>query len=128
MLLRKREPGSDGYGNVWKTERSVVEVPDWQGEDLLKIMDAGFTVVEPGEDDEEDATPPAGEGDPPAGEGDPPAGAGATGEGEDEPGDVTGPVAPPATADATGEGDPPATADATGAPRKGGKTRATREA
>lgn len=54
MLLRKSTPGNDSFGNEWKTPKSVVEVPDWQGEQLLAIHDAGFSVVEPGNEGDPD--------------------------------------------------------------------------
>jgi hypothetical protein len=54
VLLRKAEPGSDSYGHVWRTARSVVEVTDEQAADLLKIADAGFAVVEHQDDEDDD--------------------------------------------------------------------------
>jgi hypothetical protein len=47
MFLRKAQPGSDSFGNVWKSDKHVVDVPDWQAAELLAITDAGFTVVDP---------------------------------------------------------------------------------
>jgi hypothetical protein len=46
MLLRKAGGGSDSFGNEWKSDKHVVEVPDWQATELLAIADAGFTVVD----------------------------------------------------------------------------------
>lgn len=61
MFLRKAQPGSDSFGHVWATDKSVVEVTDEEGAALLAIADAGFTVVSPPADEEEDQepTPPA---------------------------------------------------------------------
>lgn len=58
-LLRKAGGGSDSYGHVWKTDRSVVDVPDEQAADLLAIADAGFTVVTAPDDEDDDLSEPA---------------------------------------------------------------------
>lgn len=59
VLLRKASPGSDSYGHVWATARSVVEVSDAQAADLLAIVDAGFTVVVIPTQEDPPPTPPA---------------------------------------------------------------------
>lgn len=49
MFVRKKLAGSDSHGHVWDADGAVVEVDDWQGFDLLSIVDAGFTEVHPDE-------------------------------------------------------------------------------
>ena len=45
MLLRKEQAGSDSFGHVWETDGAVVEVPEEQARQLLRIQDAGFSEV-----------------------------------------------------------------------------------
>jgi len=45
MLLRKEHAGSDTFGNVWETDGAVVDVPEEQARQLLRIQDAGFSEV-----------------------------------------------------------------------------------
>lgn len=45
MLLRKEQAGSDSFGHVWETDGAVVEVPEEQAHQLLRIQDAGFSEV-----------------------------------------------------------------------------------
>lgn len=63
MFLRKAHAGADSYGNEWPHDGAVVEVDDAQGLDLLRIVDAGFSVAEPlpptGSEVTEPAPPPA---------------------------------------------------------------------
>lgn len=45
MLLRKEQAGSDSFGHVWETDGAVVDVPEEQARQLLRIQDAGFSEV-----------------------------------------------------------------------------------
>lgn len=45
MLLRKEQAGSDSFGHVWETDGAVVEVPEEEARQLLRIADAGFSEV-----------------------------------------------------------------------------------
>lgn len=45
MLLRKEQAGSDSFGHVWEADGAVVEVPEEEARQLLRIADAGFSEV-----------------------------------------------------------------------------------
>jgi hypothetical protein len=45
--LRKERAGVDSFGNVWATDGAIVDVPDEQARELLRIPDGGFTEAGP---------------------------------------------------------------------------------
>jgi hypothetical protein len=47
MQLKKARAGSTSHGHVWETDGQVLEVPDADGAELLKIPDGGFSEVTP---------------------------------------------------------------------------------
>jgi len=59
MLLRKAQAGSDSFGHVWAEDGAVVEVPDEEARQLLRILDAGFSEVAPEPAKALDESPPA---------------------------------------------------------------------
>lgn len=58
MLLRKTQAGSDSFGHVWAEDGAVVEVPDEEARQLLRILDAGFSEVAPEPAKAIDESPP----------------------------------------------------------------------
>lgn len=55
--IRKVQAGSDSFGNVWKTDGDVVEVPHEQAEALLLIEDGQFWLADGEPDHDEDSAP-----------------------------------------------------------------------
>jgi predicted NAD/FAD-binding protein len=43
--LRRECAGVDSFGNVWPTDGAVIDVPDDQAIELLRIPDSGITEV-----------------------------------------------------------------------------------
>jgi hypothetical protein len=54
--IRKVQAGSDSFGNVWKKDGDVVDVPHEQAEALLLIEDGQFWLAD-GDETDEDNTP-----------------------------------------------------------------------
>ncbi len=46
MFLRKDKAGATSLGHVWHNDGDVIEVPDEHAHILMRIRDAGFSVVE----------------------------------------------------------------------------------
>lgn len=55
--IRKVQAGSDSFGNVWKKDGDVVDVPHEQAEALLLIEDGQFWLADGEPDQDDDATP-----------------------------------------------------------------------